>query len=236
MGGALRAPSGNSLAVMGEDVSPRARSTSRRRTMAAVAGEIFERDVHRHQERARHSPPWRPRVLLEGHPVSQDLVGHELRQLRGGARTPARSGLAGLSRRGVAPGASGIRSPRLFTGVETDGPTRPLAPWNRRASTRSSPGRPRPRPRPTRPRTSRRRWLGRAAGCVLSKPVRAPPRGIRDRTGGEGGSPAGSTAEGLPEEVSGALAVEPRDPRPRREHRRDPRTTASTSRCSASRC
>ena len=88
-------------------------------------------------------------------------------------------------------------------------------------------------PAPAAPRRRRRRgavagaWLGRAAGCVLGKPVEGLPReGIRAIARGDG-QLAGRRlvhGRGPPGRRLRALAVEPREPadEPRREHRRDP--------------
>ena len=71
-------------------------------------------------------------------------------------------------------------------------------------------------------------WLGRAAGCLLGKPVEKIPRhGIRAIAESTGNWPLRGyfTAVGLDPDVAARLPVEPGQPddEPRREHRRDAR-------------
>ena len=75
---------------------------------------------------------------------------------------------------------------------------------------------------------SRGAWLGRAAGCVLGKPVENIPReGIRAIAQGTGNWPVRGwfTAEGLDPAVTERYPWNTREPpdEPRREHRRHPR-------------
>ena len=169
----------------------------------------------------------------------EDLVGHELRQAReegkdvdaiearwlaaGGAPAPA-------ARRVAGPGRA-ASSARLALELldELDALPRPLA--DRRAGGARRDPRALLDPAPVAPdgRLGDRvagAWLGRAAGCVLGKPVENLPReGIRaiaqahrELAGARRGSPPSGLAGGR----LGALALEPREPadEPRREHRR----------------
>jgi ADP-ribosylglycohydrolase len=146
----------------------------------------------------------------------EDLVGHELRQAReegkdvdavesswfaaGGAPAPGR----GASQE---PAAPSLRSLALELLDELDAMTRPLAAeepdgFDEILAEAA--------PAPTRPAIDVNAriagaWLGRAAGCVLGKPVENIPReGIRAIAQATGNWPVAGwfTAEGLPAEVS----------------------------------
>ena len=146
----------------------------------------------------------------------EDLVGHELRQAReegkdvdgvearwfgaGGQPAPGR----GASQEPVAPA---LRSLALELLDELDAMTRPLAAEEpdgfdeilAEASPASA------TPQVDLRERNAGAWLGRAAGCVLGKPVENIPReGIREIAQATGNWPVAAwfTAEGLPEEVS----------------------------------
>ena len=167
----------------------------------------------------------------------EDLVGHELRQAReegkdvdaieerwlaaGGARPPRARRLAGPRR---------ARAPRLALDLldELDALPRPLADDEPEGFDEIlALGRPAPAVPPTATLGDRvaGAWLGRAAGCVLGKPVEGLPReGIRAIAEATGNWPVRGwfTAEGLAPRGERALALEPREPadEPRRDHRR----------------
>jgi ADP-ribosylglycohydrolase len=146
----------------------------------------------------------------------EDLVGHELRQAReegkdvddverrwlaaGGAPAPGR----GASQEPVAPS---LRALALELLDELDALPRPLAAaepdgFDEILAAADPAGRQEARDLPERIAGA---WLGRAAGCVLGKPVENIPRaGIRAIAEATGNWPVRGwfTAEGLPEEVS----------------------------------
>ena len=146
----------------------------------------------------------------------EDLVGHELRQAReerkdvddveqrwfaaGGAPAPGR----GASQEPVAPE---LRSLALELLDELDALPRPLAAaepdgFEEILAAADPAGRQEARDLPERIAGA---WLGRAAGCVLGKPVENIPRaGIRAIAEATGNWPVRGwfTAEGLPDEVS----------------------------------
>ena len=169
----------------------------------------------------------------------EDLVGHELRQAREEGKDPT------VESRWLAAGGCACTGTGRLAGAVAPGAPRPRARAARRArrdpaaacrrraggaSTRSS-------PLPTCPAAAQPvtdladriegAWLGRAAGCVLGKPVEGDlaRRDPRDRRGdGQLARPRLVHGEGASRRGLGALAVEPRQPadEPRREHLRAP--------------
>ena len=169
----------------------------------------------------------------------EDLVGHELRQAReegkdvdgveerwlraGGAPAPGR----GASQESGCAGAAIARARAARRARRAAAPAR----GGRAGGLRGDPRRGRSRDRLAAsdlPGRIAGAWLGRAAGCVLGKPVENIPRdGIRAIAEATGNWPVARLVHGRGPAGGGlrALAVEPRQPadEPGREHRRHPR-------------
>ena len=225
----------------------------RPRTLTEVAREIFARDVG-----AAAGPTRRPFADLAGAPVMlrltwvqpEDLVGHELRQAAQDGREPRRSRArwraaggpdapprAGASPRPASPATCGrwpsdlldelADLPSAVGGRRADGPAR-----RSRPPARHWPASPRGR-RAARPRAAtgllEAAWLGRAAGCLLGKPVEKLPLDAHPRNspGATGNWPLTTwfTARGVPAGPARRPPLEPPLGRhlPRREHRRHAR-------------
>ncbi|MGP3933826.1 ADP-ribosylglycohydrolase family protein [Nonomuraea sp. KM88] len=148
----------------------------------------------------------------------EDLLGHELRQAAedgragdrvreiaarwhaaGGHDAPPRAGASG-------PGAARLRGPAEELLDELAAIPSPLdEPSDLAAIIAACPGWPAPRPGAADPARVLGAWLGRAAGCVLGKPVEKIPReGIRRIAETTGNWPIRGwfTAKGLPDDVA----------------------------------
>ena len=228
------------------------------REMAAVAVEIFAKDARRHERRARamaDADRGRSACVRVTWVQPEDLVGHELRQAREEGKDvdaiEARwLAAGGRRRRRAAPRRSRRRPSFGALALELLDELDATA----AAARRPRAGRLRRDPRRWPTRSPGRAttvdlataiagaWLGRAAGCVLGKPVEGLPReGIRELAEATGNWPVAGwfTAAGPP--AGGARSAGRGTARAgRRASPRTstacPRTTTSTSRCSASLC
>ncbi|MGC9496667.1 ADP-ribosylglycohydrolase family protein [Streptomyces sp. WG7] len=150
----------------------------------------------------------------------EDLIGHELRQARldgrnpsavaarwraaGGCEAPSR---AGSSARPASPYLRLLAKDLLDELADLPSPSAEQEPTDLDQIKALCPGWPAPRPAPVSPARLEAAWLGRAAGCLLGKPVeKLPLTGIRLLARAVGNWPptAYFTARGVPADLLAA--------------------------------
>ncbi|AQS70080.1 ADP-ribosylglycohydrolase family protein [Streptomyces pactum] len=150
----------------------------------------------------------------------EDLIGHELRQAAqdgrdpsaiaarwraaGGGEAPAR---AGASARPASPGLRLLAADLLDELAALPSPSADEEPTDLDRIRPLCPDWPAPRPATVSPARLEAAWLGRAAGCLLGKPVeKLPLTGIRLLARAAGNWPPTTyfTARGLPEDLTAA--------------------------------